>query len=64
MTHHTHTEKKISYENIYYLVGLISGLFTGVIIEGSWLWIPVLAIVGVLFTSFFLTIFVRDSADA
>lgn len=61
---HQHEAKKIDYENIYFLVGLISGLFTGVIIEGSWLWIPILGIVGVLFTSFFLTVFVRGRADA
>jgi hypothetical protein len=63
MTHH-HEAKKIEYEDIYYLVGLIGGLFTGVVIEGNWLWIPILGIVGVLFTAFFLTVFVRGRADA
>jgi len=63
MTHH-HEAKTLQYQNIYYLVGLISGLFIGLVIEGCWLWIPILGIVGLLFTSFFLTVFVRDSADA
>ena len=63
MTHH-HEAKKIEYQNIYYLVGLIGGLFTGATMEASWWWIPVLGIVGVLFTAFFLTVFVRGRADA
>ena len=63
MEHH-HEAKKIQYENIYYLVGLISGLFTGLVIQGSLWWIPILGIVGVLFTAFFLTVFVRGRADA
>lgn len=64
MTHHSHNDEKINDESHYYLVGLLTGLFTGLVIQGSWLWIPVLGIVGVLFTSFFLTVFVRGRADA
>jgi hypothetical protein len=64
MTHHHHETKAIKYENIYYLVGLLSGLFIGATLEGSPLWIPILGIVALLFTAFFLTIFVRGRADA
>jgi hypothetical protein len=61
---HQHKSHKISYENIYYLVGFFSGLFIGLTLEGSLLWIPILGLVGLLFTALFLTVFVRGRADA
>jgi len=63
MTHHHETEK-INDKNLYYLIGLLTGLFIGATLEGSWLWIPILAIVGLLFTAFFLTVLVKGRADA
>lgn len=63
MTHH-HATKQIKDANIYYLVGLFSGLFIGLILEGSLLWIPILGIVGLLFAALFVTVFVRGRADA
>jgi hypothetical protein len=62
MKHHEE-EVGIRDEGIYYLVGLLSGLFVGVILESSFIWIPILGIVGLLFTAFFLAIFVRGRGD-
>jgi hypothetical protein len=59
-----HAAKQIKDANIYYLVGLLAGLFIGVTLEGSPLWIPILGIVGLLFTAFFVNIFVKGRADA
>jgi len=58
MKHH-HKEEELSYDYIYYLVGLLSGLFIGVILESSFIWIPILGFVGLLFAGFFLNVFVR-----
>ncbi|MDP9048163.1 MAG: hypothetical protein M3N14_08490 [Bacteroidota bacterium] len=63
MTHH-HETKKIKDENVYYTIGLLSGLFIGATLEASPWWILILAIVGLLFTAFFLTVFVRGRGDA
>jgi F0F1-type ATP synthase assembly protein I len=63
MTHH-HATTQIKDENIYYIIGVLSGLFIGATLEASPWWIPILAIVGLLFTAFFLTVFVRGRADA
>jgi uncharacterized membrane protein YeaQ/YmgE (transglycosylase-associated protein family) len=64
MTHHHHEEEeKISYESFYYIVGLLSGLFTGAILEAGFIWVPILGIFGLLFTGFFLSVFVRGRED-
>jgi len=55
MTHHKEEVKSDDY--IYYLVGLLSGLFIGATI--SFIWIPILGVVGLLFAAFFLAVFVR-----
>ncbi|MDB5090818.1 MAG: hypothetical protein JWR09_4812 [Mucilaginibacter sp.] len=62
MTHHEEEEK--SYDYIYYLVGLLSGLFTGIVIDTSFILIPILGIVGLLFAGFFLNVFVRGRGKA
>jgi hypothetical protein len=63
MTHHHEEEEKISYESFYYIVGLLSGLFTGLILEAGFIWIPILGIFGLLFTGFFLSVFVRGRGE-
>jgi hypothetical protein len=52
-----HEEEVKSNDYIYYLVGLLSGLFIGACI--SFIWIPILGVVGLLFAAFFLAVFVR-----
>jgi hypothetical protein len=54
-----HEEEVKSDDYIYYLVGLLSGLFIGATLESSFIWVPVLGVVGLLFAAFFLAVFVR-----
>jgi len=63
MTHHHQIEEK-NYDYVYYLVGLFSGLFTGAILESSFIWIPILGVFGLMFAGFFLNVFVRGRGQA
>lgn len=62
MAHHEEEEK--SYDYIYYLVGLLSGIFTAIVIDTTFILIPILGIVGLLFAGFFLNVFVRGRGKA
>jgi len=64
MTQHHKKEENKSDDYLYYLVGLLSGLFTGAILESSFIWIPILGIVGLLVAGFFLNVFVRGRENA
>jgi hypothetical protein len=64
---HQHEKEEENYDFIYYLVGLLSGLFTGAILyatNASFMWVPVLGIFGLLFTAFFLKTLVKGREDA
>jgi hypothetical protein len=63
MTHH-HNEEEENYDYLYYLVGLLSGLFTGVVIDNGFILVPILGIVGLLLAGFFLNVFVRGREKA
>jgi hypothetical protein len=63
MTHHPKAEKE-NYNNIYYTVGLLTGLFVGVIIGVSPLWILVSGVIGLLFTAFFVQVLAKSSEKA
>ena len=63
MTHHHHEEEKND-NYVYYLVGLLSGLFTGVVINNGFILVPVLGIVGLMLAGFFLNVFVRGREQA
>ena len=58
-----HEEDIRQYDYIYYLVGLMSGFFVGVILDKEFIWIPVLGLVGLLFAGFFLNVFVRGRGE-
>ena len=58
MKHH-HKEEEENHDYLYYLVGLLSGLFTGVVIDNGFILVPILGIVGLLLAGFFLNVFVR-----
>jgi hypothetical protein len=62
MKHHE-TTVGIKDEGIYYLIGLLSGLFIGATLEGEFIWVPILGVVGLLFAALFLTVFVKGRAD-
>jgi len=61
---HEEKQEEISYDYIYYLVGLFSGLFIGFILDSGFIWIPILGVVGLLFAAFFLVVFVRGRGKA
>jgi membrane associated rhomboid family serine protease len=60
MAHH-HEEKKeeINFNALYYLVGMVSGLFVGAIIDKGYTWIFVGGVLGLLTAALFLSVFVR-----
>lgn len=62
MEHH-HAEKKEGFD-LYYLVGIIAGIITGAVIHCNLTFIVVGAIMGLLFTAFFLSLLVKGREDA
>jgi hypothetical protein len=60
MAHH-HEEKKeeINFNALYYLVGMVSGMFVGAIIDKGYTWIFVGGVLGLLTAALFLSVFVR-----
>ena len=62
MKHHTTEEK--SYDHLYYLVGLVTGVFVGTIIEKGPIWILVSGVLGLLSAAFFLNVLVKGRGDA
>jgi hypothetical protein len=63
MAHH-HPKEEKNYVYVYYLAALLCGMFVGVILESSLVWIPVLGIFGLMFAGFFLNVFVRGRENA
>lgn len=61
--HHSHKEKQEDYKSLYLIVGLLGGLFVGVIIDYGMIWIPILAIFGYLFAAVFYKLLVEGRAD-
>ncbi len=62
MKHHIKEEENLDY--VYYLVGLVCGLFVGFIIDKDLTWIPVGGVLGLLTAAFFLNVLVKDRQDA
>ncbi|MES2428705.1 MAG: hypothetical protein V4560_17105 [Bacteroidota bacterium] len=63
MSHHPKAEKE-NLNYVYYLVGILSGLFTGAIINVSCTWILVGGILGFLTAAFFVNVLAKSSEDA
>ncbi|MDB5001782.1 MAG: hypothetical protein JWQ34_7 [Mucilaginibacter sp.] len=63
MKHHPKAEKE-NLNYIYYLVGILSGLFTGAIINVSFVWILVGGILGFLTAAFFVNVLAKSSEEA
>jgi uncharacterized membrane protein YeaQ/YmgE (transglycosylase-associated protein family) len=63
MTHHHKIEEK-NHDYVYYLIGLLSGLFAGVVINNGFILIPILGIFGLMLAGFFLNVFVRGRGQA
>jgi hypothetical protein len=59
-----HHEEVKNNDSLYYLVGLLTGVAIGVVIDTTFVLIPVLGVVGLLFAGFFLNVFVRGRGKA
>ena len=57
-------EEVTNYNNLYYLIGSFSGLFIGATLEKGFIWVPIMGVFGLLFTAYFLAVFVKGRADA
>jgi hypothetical protein len=63
MSHHPKAEKE-NLNYIYYLVGTLSGLFVGLLIESSIATVVVAGILGLLFSAFFVQVLAKSSEEA
>jgi len=61
MKHHEEVENN---DSLYYLIGLLSGLACGFIIDNGVVLTAILGITGLLFAGFFLNVFVRGRGQA
>jgi hypothetical protein len=62
MAHHKEEEEK-SYDFVYYLVGLVSGIFTGAILDVGMIWALVGGVLGLLTAGFFLHVLVKGREE-
>jgi hypothetical protein len=60
MTQH---EEEKNYDYIYYIVALVSGMFTGAVIEKGIVWILVGGVLGLLTAALFLKTLAKSSHD-
>jgi len=63
MTHHPKTKTE-NYNNIYYPVGLVTGLYVGSIIDVTLIWVLISGVLGLLFTAFFVQVLAKSSEEA
>jgi hypothetical protein len=64
MAQHHKEEEQINYKSIYSLVGTLTGLFIGVVINQTWELVVILAVVGFLFSGFFRQLLVKGRENA
>ena len=58
------TEEVKSFDNLYYIIGLLAGMITGYIVKGTFLWILIGAVLGLLSTLFYVNkVAPRDSQN-
>jgi hypothetical protein len=62
MTHH-HEEEEQNYDNLYYIIALVCGLFTGAIIEKGFIWVPIGGVLGLLTAAFYLKVLVKGREE-
>jgi hypothetical protein len=60
---HQHTEEERSYDYLYYVVGLVAGMFTGAVIEKGFYWVVAGGVLGLLSAAFFLNVLVKGRED-
>jgi len=63
MAHHKEEEEK-SYDFIYYVLGLGTGVFTGAILDVGLIWALVGGVLGLLSAAFYLNVLVKGREEA
>jgi hypothetical protein len=64
MAHHHNEEDEKNYKTIFRLVGTLTGLFIGVVINQTWQLVVILGVVGFLFAGFFRQLLVKGRENA
>lgn len=60
MAHHHHkAEEEKNYDFIYYLVGLIGGMFTGAVLEVGMIWVLAGGLLGLLTAAFYVKVLTK-----
>ncbi|WP_179412560.1 hypothetical protein HDF19_04880 [Mucilaginibacter sp. E4BP6] len=62
MKHQQEEEK--SYDFVYYLLGLVTGVFTGAILDVGMIWALVGGVLGLLSAGLFLNVLVKGREEA
>jgi hypothetical protein len=63
MSHQQHQqqEEAKSYAYLYYVIGLVAGLYTGYVIDRDFIWIPIGGVLGLLSAAFFANVVAKSS---
>ena len=61
--HEQETQEEKSYEFLYYIFGLVTGVFTGAILDVGMIWALVGGVLGLLSAALFLKVFVKGREE-
>lgn len=61
MTNHQIETEEKNYDYLYYVIGLLTGVITAAIVKGSFLWILIGAVLGLLSAAFFFRVLVKKT---
>jgi len=59
-----HQEEEKNYDFVYYLLGLVTGVFTGAILDVGMIWALVGGVLGLLSAGLFLNVLVKGREEA
>jgi len=59
-----HQEEEKNYDFVYYLLGLLTGVFTGAILDVGMIWALVGGVLGLLSAGLFLNVLVKGREEA
>jgi hypothetical protein len=64
MAHHHHQQEEKSFDSYFYIIGLVTGLFTGAVINQGLIYIPIGGVLGLLTAVLFLKVLVKGRQNA
>jgi len=59
-----HKKEEENYDSLFYIIGLLAGMFTGAVIEKGFAWVVVGGVMGLLTAAFFLNVLVKGREKA